>query len=132
MDPAVVNLSDVETFYPERRPFFIEGANVFQGFGSGGARNFWGFNWPNPNLVYSRRIGRAPQATLPDNDYADLPQAADILGAAKLTGKLGSWNVGTLHAFTQREYGASPLAASRPGWRWSRSATTASPGCRTR
>jgi hypothetical protein len=105
VDPAVVNLSDREVFYDERRPFFIEGANVFQGFGRGGSRDFWGFNWPNPNLLYSRRIGRAPQATLPDNDHADLPQAADILGAAKLTGKLGSWNVGTLHAFTQREYG---------------------------
>jgi Domain of unknown function (DUF5916)/Carbohydrate family 9 binding domain-like len=105
VDPAVVNLSDREVFYPERRPFFLEGANVFQGFGMGGARNNWSFNFSNPNLVYSRRIGRAPQATLPDNDYADLPQATDILGAAKLTGKLGHWNVGTLHAFAQREYG---------------------------
>src|SRR6185436_7331540 len=35
VDPAVVNLSDREVFYPERRPFFIEGANVFQGFGQG-------------------------------------------------------------------------------------------------
>jgi hypothetical protein len=110
VDPAVVNLSDREVFFPERRPFFIEGANIFTGFGSGGSRNFWGFNWPGPDLVYSRRIGRTPQAELPDNDYEEVPQSTDILGAAKLTGKLGSWNVGTLHAFTQREHARYSLA----------------------
>ncbi len=104
VDPAVVNLSDREVYFPERRPFFIEGASVFTGFGSGGSRNFWGFNWPGPDLVYSRRIGRTPQVSLPDNDYEQVPQTTDILGAAKLTGKLGSWNVGTVHALTQREY----------------------------
>jgi hypothetical protein len=104
VDPAVVNLSDREVFFPERRPFFMEGASIFDGFGSGGSRNFWGFNWPGPTLVYSRRIGRTPQGSLPDNDHEQVPQATDILGAAKLTGKLGSWNVGTVHAFTQREH----------------------------
>lgn len=44
VDPAVVNLSDVETFFDERRPFFIEGASIFE-FGYGGANDFWGFNW---------------------------------------------------------------------------------------
>jgi hypothetical protein len=104
LDPAVVNLSDREVFFPERRPFFIEGANIFTGFGTGGATNFWGFNWPGPDLLYSRRIGRTPQGELPDNDYEEVPQATDILGAAKLTGKLGSWNIGTLHALTRPEY----------------------------
>lgn len=42
VDPAVVNLSDVETFFQEKRPFFIEGANIFQ-FGNGGSRSNWGF-----------------------------------------------------------------------------------------
>ena len=110
VDPAVVNLSDREVFFPERRPFFIEGANLFTGFGTGGSRNFWGFNWPGPDLVYSRRIGRTPQGELPDNDYEEVPQATDILGAAKLTGKLGSWNVGTLHAFTRREHARYSIA----------------------
>src|SRR2546425_9658516 len=38
VDPAVVNLSDVETFFREKRPFFVDGSSVFD-FGNGGARN---------------------------------------------------------------------------------------------
>ncbi|HEU5358023.1 MAG TPA: DUF5916 domain-containing protein [Gemmatimonadales bacterium] len=104
VDPAVVNLSDVETVFQEKRPFFIEGANIFDAFGQGGSNNFWGFNWGGAEFFYSRRIGRAPQGSLPGNDYADVPTATTILGAAKLTGKLGtSWNVGALNAITGRE-----------------------------
>jgi hypothetical protein len=104
VDPAVVNLSDVETFYQEKRPFFIEGANIFS-FGQGGANDFWGFNWGNPNFFYSRRIGRAPQGSLPSHDYADVPSGAHILGAGKLTGKIiDGWNVGMIHAVTSREF----------------------------
>ncbi|HJZ13647.1 MAG TPA: DUF5916 domain-containing protein, partial [Acidobacteriota bacterium] len=47
VDPAVVNLSDVETFFDEKRPFFIEGSSIFD-FGVGGANSYWGFNWSNP------------------------------------------------------------------------------------
>jgi hypothetical protein len=106
VDPAVVNLSDVETFFNEKRPFFIEGASIFK-FGYGGSRSHWSFNWGNPNFFYSRRLGRAPQATgyLPDYNYSDIPDGTTILGAAKLTGKIGdNWNIGTLHAITNREY----------------------------
>lgn len=100
VDPAVVNLSDFETFFPEKRPFFIEGASIFN-FGYGGSNNNWGFNWGNPDFFYSRRIGRSPQGSAPDHDYADWPEGARILGAAKLTGKVGSnWNVGTVQAAT--------------------------------
>ncbi|MEP7226012.1 MAG: DUF5916 domain-containing protein [Gemmatimonadales bacterium] len=103
VDPAVVNLSDVETFFDERRPFFVEGANIFE-FGYGGANDNWGFNWGNPSLLYSRRIGRAPQAELPaDYDYSSVPSGSNILGAAKLSGKVGSWSLGTLSAVTNRE-----------------------------
>ncbi|MGE5431373.1 MAG: DUF5916 domain-containing protein [Syntrophomonadaceae bacterium] len=103
VDPAVVNLSDVETFYQEKRPFFVEGSSVFN-FGQGGGTNYWGFNWPGPDLFYSRRIGRSPQGSLPDNDYSDVPAGSHILGAAKLTGRLGSnWNIGAISALTMRE-----------------------------
>lgn len=103
VDPAVVNLSDVETFYNEKRPFFVEGANVFQ-FGQGGSNNFWGFNWGDPNFFYSRRIGRAPQGSLPSYDYVSMPLGTHILGAGKLTGKVGGdWNVGMIQAVTSRE-----------------------------
>jgi len=108
VDPAVVNLSDVETFFPEKRPFFIEGSSIFD-FGHGGGRNYWGFNWGEPQFFYSRRIGRPPGGTVPkgdnsDSSFADVPGGAHILGAVKLTGKAGSsWNVGILSAATERE-----------------------------
>ncbi len=105
VDPAVVNLSDVETFFDEKRPFFIEGSTIFN-FGQGGSNNFWGFNWGNPNFFYTRRIGRAPQGSLPDNtNYSDVPSGTHILGAAKISGKLGdSWNIGSVNAITSREH----------------------------
>ncbi|HPG38920.1 MAG TPA: DUF5916 domain-containing protein [bacterium] len=104
VDPAVVNLTDYETFFQEKRPFFIEGSSIFA-FGQGGSRSNWGFDWGNPNFFYSRRIGRPPQRELPDNDYADSPENANIIGAAKITGKVGNnLNVGMVHAVTAREY----------------------------
>ena len=106
VDPAVVNLSDVETYFQEKRPFFVEGANVFDGYGYGGSNSNWGFNWGNPSFFYSRRIGRAPQGSTPDDaDFTRRPDGTRILGAAKLTGRLGQgWNVGMLHAVTARAW----------------------------
>ncbi len=102
VDPAVVNLSDVETYYPEKRPFFVEGSANFD-FGQQGANDYWGFNWPEPTFFYSRRIGKPPGGSLPDAAYADAPGATTILGAAKITGKISpSWNFGTMHALTRR------------------------------
>jgi hypothetical protein len=104
VDPAVVNLSDVETYFSERRPFFIEGASIFR-FGQRGARSYWGFNWSNPTLFYSRRIGRAPRGSIPDADFVDLPTGTHILGAAKLSGQFGdNWTVGTIQSVTAREH----------------------------
>jgi hypothetical protein len=105
VDPAVVNLSDGETFFSEKRPFFVEGANIFDGFGSGGANNYWGFNNPSPDFFYSRRIGRNPQLSpeTPDGAFMDRPGATHILGAAKISGKIGDWSLGTLSALTKRE-----------------------------
>src|SRR5690606_4714573 len=95
VDPAVVNLSAFETFFEERRPFFVEGASVFS-FGYQGPGNNMGFNWVNLDAFYSRRIGRAPQGPLPDHDHAGRPDATRILGAAKVTGRIGATNVGVL------------------------------------
>jgi len=109
VDPAVVNLSDVETFFEERRPFFVEGANIFD-FGFGGANDFWGFNWGGPSFLYSRRIGRAPQGELPDDyDYSKVPSGSNIIGAAKLSGKVGNWSLGALNAITSREHASFSL-----------------------
>ena len=103
VDPAVVNLSAYETFYEERRPFFVEDANVFR-FGNEGTNSNWNFNWMDPLLFYSRRVGRAPQLDLEgDHDFVDRPDVTTILGAAKVSGKVGNTSVGALTAFTARE-----------------------------
>lgn len=99
-DPAVVNLTAFETFFDERRPFFIEGANILQ-FGQGGGGDFSGA----PQLFYSRRIGRAPSRTVVEpGGYVDAPDATTIIGAAKVSGQSGGWQLGFLDALTAREY----------------------------
>ena len=99
-DPAVVNLTAFETFFSERRPFFVEGSGTFNfgmDCGDGGCTG----------LFYTRRIGRSPQGTddLPigDNIYTDAPVQTTILGAGKLTGRVGKYSVGVMQAFTQEE-----------------------------
>ncbi|HEX6965681.1 MAG TPA: DUF5916 domain-containing protein [Gemmatimonadaceae bacterium] len=103
-DPSVVNLTAFETFFPEKRPFFIEGADLFQ-FGVGFPIGTSDFNFQNDQPFYSRRIGRAPQGSVPDSAVrANTPDATTILGAAKLSGKTAhGWTVGVLDAITQRE-----------------------------
>lgn len=113
VDPAVVNLSDVETFFQEKRPFFIEGANTFR-FGRGGSTNYWSFNWAEPTIFYSRRIGRAPSGSVPSADYVDKPVGTHILGAGKVTGKVWDyWNIGIVNAVTSREYARIQSAGTR-------------------
>jgi hypothetical protein len=106
VDPAVVNLTAFETFYEERRPFFVEGANMLQ-FGAGSG----GFVFGAPQLFYSRRIGRAPSrpAVQPDG-YVRNPTATSILGAAKLSGQTGGWSIGLMDALTAPEYARVQLA----------------------
>jgi hypothetical protein len=103
VDPAVLNLSQFETSFQEKRPFFTEGASVFN-FGSGPASSRWGFNMYFPTFFYSRRIGRAPQGSIVEADHMDAPGETTILGAAKITGKVGKgWTVGVLDAVTDAE-----------------------------
>jgi hypothetical protein len=93
-DPATINLSAFETRFSERRPFFVEGADIFRfAEGSGG-----------PQLVYSRRIGRPPQGSVPNGTaYADIPTSTTILGAAKVVGRpAGGWSMGFLEAVSHR------------------------------
>jgi hypothetical protein len=104
VDPAVVNLSAFETFFQEKRPFFLEGANIFNNFGRIGSNSSWGFNRQEPNLFYTRRIGRFPQGSA-SGDFVDHPSGTTILGAGKLTGKTrNGWTLGLVEAVTGREY----------------------------
>ena len=93
VDPAVVNLGVYETFFEEKRPFFLEGSEIFN-FGEG--------NTSGGQLFYSRRIGRAP-TLFPDTDAAEFIPQTTILGAAKVSGKVAGWSLGSLAALTARE-----------------------------
>ncbi|MCY4496638.1 MAG: DUF5916 domain-containing protein, partial [Rhodospirillaceae bacterium] len=97
-DPSVVNLTAFETFFPEKRPFFQEGSDIF-GFSFGAGDD------NNESLFYSRRIGRTPQGSVTSPAaYRDVPEATSILGAAKLSGKTADgWSIGFLDALTSNE-----------------------------
>ena len=113
LDPAIVNLTDVESVFEEKRPFFTEGVSIYR-FGRGGTNNTVNFNWPATNIFYSRRIGRTPQGSLPDYDYVDKPNGTHILGAAKISGEIyDSWKIGTIHAVTKREFADIYLNGNR-------------------
>ncbi|MFH1851447.1 MAG: DUF5916 domain-containing protein [Candidatus Neomarinimicrobiota bacterium] len=104
VDPSVINLSDYETYYDEKRPFFVEGSSIFS-FGSGGSTNQSNFNYSAPDFFYSRRVGRPPQRDVDSDGWVDTPSAAKILGAAKISGKLpGDLSIGGLTALTRREF----------------------------
>jgi hypothetical protein len=113
VDPAVINLSAAESYYREKRPFFIEGANIFR-FGRGGSNRNIGANWGNPRFFYSRRIGRPPQGSVDTDGCVNYPEWSTILAAAKITGKIGKgWNIGFLGSLTQREFAVIDLEGER-------------------
>ena len=99
-DPANLNLSAFETFFEERRPFFLEGTDIFQfgktrSFSSGGS-----------NLFYSRRIGRKPRGNINEENtqFEDYPSQTDIISALKFSGKTKSgFSIGILDAITKEE-----------------------------
>ncbi|HEX8694083.1 MAG TPA: DUF5916 domain-containing protein [Longimicrobium sp.] len=102
VDPAVVNLSAFEVSFEEKRPFFVEGSGIL---GFGGLSCFTCSNVSSTNLFYSRRIGRRPQGGMPfRTTFSDVPENTPILGAAKLTGRLGNGlEIGVLEAVTGAE-----------------------------
>jgi len=103
VDPAVVNLSAFETFFEEKRPFFIEGSDLFTRFGQNGLVGGISLDRSNPTLFYSRRIGRTPQGSA-GGDFVEAPGSTTILGAAKITGKTpGGWTFNVIDAVTAAE-----------------------------
>ncbi len=99
-DLAVLNLSTFETFYPEKRRFFIEGTQIV---------HFTTFGGPaGPGMFYSRRIGRAIspfEVSVPQGGtIEELSQNVTILGAAKVSGKTDEGlSIGALQALTREE-----------------------------
>ncbi len=97
-DPSKVNLSAFETYFKERRPFFVQGNNIFNFPLKAGDNGF-----SRENLFYSRRIGRKPHnyPVLSSGEYAKVPEATRILGAFKLSGKTANgWSIGVLESLT--------------------------------
>jgi len=101
-DPSEVNLTSFETFFQEKRPFFIEGKNILSFplmFGDG--------DLASENMFYSRRIGRRPhyEPELNDGEYLSAPDFTSILGAAKITGKTkDGLSIGVLESLTSDEF----------------------------
>ena len=110
-DPSEVNLTALESYFREKRPFFVEGSNIYN-FGLTGGNG----GLSQDNLFYSRRIGRAPQHC-PDDDngeYIDCPESTRILGAAKLSGKTrNGWSIGILESVTNKEMAELDLEGYR-------------------
>ena len=105
-DPGVLNLTAFETFFQEKRPFFVQGAGQFQMNVNCTAVNDCS---TGEGLVYSRRIGRAPELSGVYSDTTS-PAFTTILGAAKLTGRLpGGLTIGAVDAITAHERGAGDV-----------------------
>jgi len=83
-DREQINLTQFDISYPEKREFFLEGADIFS------------FASSNTNPFYSRRIGLTP-------DREQMP----ILGGAKLVGKAGAYNIGVIEMQTDDKDGYS-------------------------
>jgi hypothetical protein len=98
-DPSQVNLSGRELFFAEKRPFFLEGTDIFRfSLGQGDSAG-------TDALFYTRRIGAAPHLPASDDfDYTDEPDTTTIFGAAKISGKTSNgWSFGMLDAVTSEE-----------------------------
>ena len=100
-DPSEVNLSAFESYFQEKRPFFIEGTNITHYQLTPGDSPY-----SSDNLFYSRRIGREPQyyPDINDGEYMDFPGHSRILGAIKLTGKThNGWSMGFVESLVNKE-----------------------------
>ncbi len=93
-DPSSLNLTSYETFFDEKRPFFLEGKNIFD------------FKIGDDQVFYSRRIGHRPSyyPGLEAGEYAKIPDVSTILNAVKLSGKTrNGLSVGVIQSITSRE-----------------------------
>ncbi len=93
-DPSVMNLSAFETFYEEKRPFFLEGLTIFD------------YKFDDQSLFYSRRIGHAPSLSIdPDDDtFVKSPDKTAILSAVKFSGTTSKGlSVGLIQSLTANQ-----------------------------
>jgi hypothetical protein len=94
-DPSVMNLTAFETFYEEKRPFFLEGLTIFD------------YKFGDQSLFYSRRIGHAPSRPVSPNDnlFVSSPDKTSILSAVKFSGTTSKGlSVGLIQSVTSNEF----------------------------
>lgn len=108
-DDVIVNLDAFETYYAEKRAFFLEGQEIFitspragddGGPSNAGPRGTGARGQPT-TMLNTRRIGASPDYVLPAGatvDPVDLGRPADLLGAVKLTGQSGNLRYGAFLA----------------------------------
>ena len=111
-DDVVINLTATETYFPEKRLFFLEGNEVFEttprsrpfstgGRGAGSRRTTMLFNPEPTQVVNTRRIGGAPDVIVPDDVEVpgyELSKPTDLIGAVKATGQIGGLRYGAMAA----------------------------------
>lgn len=94
-DPSVMNLTAFETFYEEKRPFFLEGLTIFD------------YKFDNTSLFYSRRIGHAPSRPVSPNEdlFVKSHDKTTILSAIKFSGTTSKGlSVGLIQSITANEF----------------------------
>jgi len=94
-DPSVMNLTAFETFYEEKRPFFLEGLTIFD------------YKFDNQSLFYSRRIGHSPSRPVSPNEnlFVKSPNKTSILSAVKLSGTTSKGlSIGIIQSVTANEF----------------------------
>ncbi len=97
-DEVIVNLTAFETFFPEKRLFFLEGREIFEA--TPRTRS-----WEPVTLLNTRRIGSSPRISVADEDE-DIPdqesgQPTELYGAGKVTGQVGGVRYGIMAAAEQ-------------------------------
>ncbi|WP_430935624.1 DUF5916 domain-containing protein [Saccharicrinis sp. 156] len=95
-DPSELNLTAYETRFDEKRPFFLEGRDIFD------------FNIDQDRFFYTRRVGSLPgyKPDTQEGEYSDLPENTTILGSAKLSGRTSNGLlVGLMNSVTGKEFG---------------------------
>ncbi|HYC38959.1 MAG TPA: DUF5916 domain-containing protein [Chitinophagaceae bacterium] len=112
-DPSQVRIDGFQSFFDEKRPFFIESRNIFNYQLTGSVA---GGDYDADLLFYSRRIGSSPHGfpKLNAGEFVKQPQSTSILGAAKFSGKTRKgWSIGILESVTEREHASVDLNGNR-------------------
>lgn len=107
-DPSVLNLTAYETFYEEKRPFFLEGKRIFAlGLAGSAIAGDESGTLQGDQVFYSRRIGAPPavRPPIPVGAFLDTPGETSIISAAKVTGKTrDGLSIGLLQSLTASEH----------------------------